>query len=1537
MSDGFGGPSEEEEEFVIPVSERDLLSSGVSVQEDAQKTYRVRVKEGEGDDADEELAKVLSVPASQQLTMLHRKLRADALSITRHAVFDPLFCIVNDLHASSGGDLEGSQPQQRLEARLIAILVECAEDVMRAVKSVEMIPVQQRRGSQFGASTSSQSLLDDTQPLSQSQQQQQPSTTTTMVSNLSASEAFSLRNAVKMSVFLLAWAVRKAEINMVETASATASTVIATTGVTKRGRAKRGGRGGRGAAAKRAAASRGNAGGDSGDEDGAGDDGDGGDGKGISGWDSDEVREKVLSVMLDVLEADQLLDLWKPAKPEDEFLALFSKTASLFLENSANCKVRSIKRCISVIMGTLIRRFDQTANVVTTALHLLHKFEHVPVPLAEAFEVIANEFGGGQAVGRAMREIAQLDSEDLAREGTLAKNAATFLVEVTERMPKLILPSVSVLLPHLEHGESYTLRNGIVQSIGIIALHVFKDGQQQQQQQQQQTMDSQQVDVASTCDTLIGVLESRILDVSSYSRAKVLQTMIPLFMERAIPLKRFLPIAEKTAGRLCDKTSQVRKNAMQLLRTIIQFNPYAANISVALFRTKLEQCAKIFEQIEQSSDENNSNEQDGDDLLQDEVAGAELARKIPAESVTELFQGTPFDPKGIPDETLILHLRRFFTWAKQGLQFAELLVKAVVLVSQLLSSKATTDVLEAIDFLVTARQMGVESSEAGVRNMLALVWTTEPAVKESLVTAYNTLYFSLPKPKMVADNLISLVSAASPAELVSLEKLLHEMYQQNRLTPELFGLLFDFVVCTDDSLVTKEMRRNALKVISLVSACNPSFMQARIGDVVAVALNDKWYEDVPLATSACVMLEKRREENADEEKKPVKSENQPPAKIQNKNTSESNSAILARLPSDHELFQRLEMIIAYDPFPDEKACIVPYDEWAAAAEHAINAVTLLAENPDHVCERALKKLHKKVFGGKGEKLESVSTDMLARLLFVAGHCAVKLLAHLEVVGKHMDNAMRERNAKAQEEERMKKRKSGKAQTKVKKEQSSKRVSDAKNADESMDAPATVPNMDGEGVPVEESEAEFMQGCAERALITTDLLGEYTKLILAVCRDEGGMFSSRSKLLKASAALAFCKYICVGGEAFCKEQMPLFATMLERTDEPGIRASLVVAFGDLCARYPNSTESWTSFLFNRLRDVNVSVRRNTVAVLAHLILNDVIKLKGQISGLALCLEDSDPRVVGIAQLFFNELSKKSNAIYNILPDVISSLSAECSKVSGKSGAEAPEPLKPHTAEITVTRDMFKRITQFLFAFLQKERQFEALLEKLCARFKTTTDGEGLAFCLSLLTYNDKCIKKLAELSPLYWHALQEDSVYESFTAIISKAKKFAKAEMKAAIDDLEAKIEAARSGASATAGDAAAAAAAEEVGMTTAAEIEAEVTQAIPKTVQKAPPTRKRAVTTVKKSSKAAAPTTVKRGKRKTAAVTKRKRNAYESDESDEDNVEDLLEDDFEEAHDDEDNEDDEQIIKRRGRKSGRNNTRRKKRSHQSSDEEEDDS
>ncbi|KAJ2235025.1 condensin complex non-SMC subunit Cnd1, partial [Coemansia sp. RSA 455] len=169
--------------------------------------------------------------------------------------------------------------------------------------------------------------------------------------------------------------------------------------------------------------------------------------------------------------------------------------------------------------------------------------------------------------------------------------------------------------------------------------------------------------------------------------------------------------------------------------------------------------------------------------------------------------------------------------------------------------------------------------------------------------------------------------------------------------------------------------------------------------------------------------------------------------------------------------------------------------------------------------------------------------------------------------------------------------------------------------------------------------------------------------------------------------------------------------------------------------------------------------------------------GQLGEMAKCLEDKDARVADMARLFFSELSTKDNAVYNNLPDIISSLSMGVGAVNEES---------------------FGRIMKFLFDFIkEKDRQTDNVVEKLCQRFRNTTDPRqcrDIAYCMALLPYkSERSLRRLLDGLPGYQDKLSEDAVYKYFVEIVSKARSQSaqKQDTKALVDEYEAKLKEAR--------------------------------------------------------------------------------------------------------------------------------------------------
>ena len=243
-------------------------------------------------------------------------------------------------------------------------------------------------------------------------------------------------------------------------------------------------------------------------------------------------------------------------------------------------------------------------------------------------------------------------------------------------------------------------------------------------------------------------------------------------------------------------------------------------------------------------------------------------------------------------------------------------------------------------------------------------------------------------------------------------------------------------------------------------------------------------------------------------------------------------------------------------------------------------------------------------------------------------------------------------------------------------------------------------------------------------------------------------------LRAAASLCLAEFMLVS-PVFCSENLRLLFTVLERSPEEVIRSNLVIAMGDLNFRFPNLIEPWTPHLYGRLRDDSPIVKRTTLNVLSHLILNDMIKVKSQISDIALCFIDTDTRISGMSRMFFSEFARKGNALYNVMPDIISRL------------------CDPDAA---VAEEDFRFVLKWIMALIHKEKQNESLVEKIILRLgasRTDRQSRDLIFCMSLLTFNERSLRRILEHWNCISDKIHEESVLETLNAILATAKKLAK--------------------------------------------------------------------------------------------------------------------------------------------------------------------
>ena len=322
---------------------------------------------------------------------------------------------------------------------------------------------------------------------------------------------------------------------------------------------------------------------------------------------------------------------------------------------------------------------------------------------------------------------------------------------------------------------------------------------------------------------------------------------------------------------------------------------------------------------------------------------------------------------------------------------------------------------------------------------------------------------------------------------------------------------------------------------------------------------------------------------------------------------------------------------------------------------------------------------------------------------------------------------------------------------------------------------------GEGAVAEDLLLDATREKAESELLATKkgaargLVALYAPFVVQLCSHPA--VTQGPELLRGAALAALTRFMVLDAQ-FCEDHLKLIFSRLKVESDKGTRAALLVALGDLAFRFPNAVEPWTEHLYgvkewgNSLHDPDASVRQHAITVLSHLVLNDMMKVKGHISEMARCLEDADPRVAAVAKLFFHELSQKhGNPIYNLLTDLLSRLSAD-------------EDISP---------EAFKRIMTRLVGFIDKERQAESICDKMCARFAEAALADSpkpardIAFCVSQLNLSERAFKKFTEAWKQYDAALYDHEVHASFVAMCQKQKRAAKPEAKQFVEAFETKL------------------------------------------------------------------------------------------------------------------------------------------------------
>lgn len=374
------------------------------------------------------------------------------------------------------------------------------------------------------------------------------------------------------------------------------------------------------------------------------------------------------------------------------------------------------------IIGAIATKHQRISQISASVLHLIHKFDFTVAHLAETVASAEKKFGDGSLAISLIREIGRTDPKDYVRDSAGADNVGRFLVELADRLPKLMSTNIGVLVTHFG-GDSYKIRNALVGVLGKLAAKAFKDveGDNNARLRSKQAM--------------LEILIERCRDVSAYTRSRVLQVWAELCEENSISIGLWNEVASVASGRLEDKSAIVRKSALQLLITMLQHNPFGPQLRTATFEGTLEKYKERLQGMEPPNP-------DEDESVNDSSLGEVVMGQN--DSVSDSCVANSQDQND-PDPTVVEitnleQIRAIVASLEAGLRFSKCITSLMPTLVQLLASSSATDVENTILLLMRCRQFQIEGSEAALRKMLPLVMPKKKR-KLSVFCSYYLLTF----------------------------------------------------------------------------------------------------------------------------------------------------------------------------------------------------------------------------------------------------------------------------------------------------------------------------------------------------------------------------------------------------------------------------------------------------------------------------------------------------------------------------------------------------------------------------------------------------------------------------------------------------------------------------------------------------------------------------------------------------------------------------------------------------------------------------
>ncbi|KRX03620.1 Armadillo-type fold [Pseudocohnilembus persalinus] len=1083
-----------------------------------------------------------------------------------------------------------------------------------------------------------------------------------------------------------------------------------------------------------------------------------------------EKQKNILESLIEVLEVDIQL-LWSKKNIDEEFYKYFVETSVKMLESRQLIKkYEQIKTLIFTILEAIVQIKPETVKNVQIKLINFIYDEDALVENVVDFVKKAQSSNNSKLQNLTTDTIILLanyvNQTNVNADGQPVKNVKEFFVNLADIMPKIFYTNLSVFIK-LYDNESYHLRNAISEIIGRIIKLVLTH--QNGQEEDENNADNHLKQKKKLLDTLI----SRIYDKHAFCRSAVLQVLSDLCEENTIPVDYLQHLLRSGCDRIKDVSANVRKRAIYLITMVIKYYylifVQSKKDNTDKFQSKsviqndlkfalkdkqefIQVVKEIEDQLDNIREDTEENERIFEQLQQ---RRKQFKRKL--EAINQL------------ESTL-----------KEYLEMITTIEEVTPLLTQLLGSKSTNDVLESIRLFLFLHKTNIECSKQGIKKMMVLIWSKEKTIKDEFVRAYWTLFLDEKEfsRAQIAQNLIYLFQESTLAEMTSLEELLKYVIEWNSNLEE----------------KEKDKKRNLYYIHSEVLQIIWQKFQNQIERLSSSNSDHKILRSSLIILRICCPLKKKifssdKFLSLIEILKGFLQSTHPDWFVV------KEICKLVELQGDLKMDYK-NMFLKLLIFILIKFQGTDDNEYYIAAEGILNMLFLIKPNPESLCQFLIQKMAKNLmskleqqnmngvnsqpsFQGQdfpqtpkkhqtqnpeqfktplrtpinviddleqeNENKDMIFERKLSHLLFVAGHSSLKLVLFVDQIESELKKFKIEGERKQEEKQQ--------------------------NQGDDNELDKVYGGMEAEF----EKERETLHQIAENTIVEgNNLLSQFKPWILKIVKDllKSKNPTERNCDLDRVAVLALCKFMCTSTK-FCKDNLHLLFDLLYSDVDEIIKTNVIVSMGDLLHKYQNLLTPYIDKVYSNLHDKNLQVRKTTMMVLTHLILNDMMKIKGEICEVALLLEDEDESVQNLVKLFLHELHKKDpKMIYNMLPEAIGRMSNFDQSQLG----------------FQITEQTFVAFAKNIMPYLEKAS--ETLIEKLINRMESKNPREhrNVSYCLSQLSYNEKGLRILLDLFEKYRELLADEYIYNNFTSILAKLKKTQKAEIKNLIEEFESKLE-----------------------------------------------------------------------------------------------------------------------------------------------------